>query len=235
MPDHEMFNRALADAAREMQGERSSQQAMDAAVGIATKIISGCDMAGVSVVRRDGVDTPAVSHPQLRKADEYQFKLSEGPCYDALHESDTVTSSDLSTDGRWPRWGPQLAEEMGLFSILSYRLFSDGGTIGALNLYGSGRSAFTSEDLYDGLALAAHIAVALAAAQEIEHLEKAVGSRTVIGQATGILMERYDLNPDAAFSVLARLSSEQNVKLRLLARQVVETRNLPRSRRPEGT
>ncbi|MDP3894799.1 GAF and ANTAR domain-containing protein [Nocardioides sp.] len=235
MPSPEMFNRALADAAREMQAEGSTQEAMEAAVEIATKIISGCDMAGVSIIRSDGVDTPATSHPQLREADEYQFKLSEGPCYDTLDEHDTVTSSDLSTDSRWPRWGPQLADELGLFSVLSYRLFSEGGTIGALNLYGAGRAAFSSEDVYDGWALAAHIAVALAAAQEIEHLEKAVGSRTVIGQATGIVMERYDLDADEAFRVLARLSSEQNVKLRVLAQQVVQTRRLPTSRRPAST
>ena len=53
------------------------------------------------------------------------------------------------------------------------------------------------------------------------------GGRTVIGQATGILMERFDLPPDRAFSVLSRMSQQQNVKLRELAEQIVTTRTVP--------
>jgi AmiR/NasT family two-component response regulator len=49
----------------------------------------------------------------------------------------------------------------------------------------------------------------------------------VIGQATGILMERFDLAPDRAFAVLSRLSSQRNVKLRQLAEEIVRTRALP--------
>ena len=227
MTDHEAFNRALAEAARKMQGEPDAQEAMDTAVRMATAIISGCDMAGVSIVHSDGVDTPATSHDELRQADEYQYTLSEGPCFDALREQDTIISHDLADDERWPTWGPHIAGELGMHSILSYQLFSDGPVIGALNLYGAERSAFTSDDLYDGLALAAHVAVALAAAQQVEHLKTAIASRTVIGQATGIVMERFDLDAETAFRVLGRLSSQQNVKIRALAQQVVATRQLP--------
>ena len=78
-----------------------------------------------------------------------------------------------------------------------------------------------------GLALAAHVAVALAAAQEVEHLEHAMRGRTVIGQATGILMERFDLAPERAFSVLSRMSQQKNVKLRAIADEIVTTRKLP--------
>lgn len=60
-----------------------------------------------------------------------------------------------------------------------------------------------------------------------EQLRAAVSGRTVIGQATGILTERFGLAPDAAFSVLRRLSQHQNIKVVLLARYVVEHGNLP--------
>ncbi len=109
-------------------------------------------------------------------------------------------------------------------SSVSYRLYSNDKDLGALNLYGTDASAFTDEDIQDGLALAAHVGVALAAAQEVEQLEKALSGRTVIGQATGILMERFDLAPDRAFSVLSRMSQQKNVKLRVLAEQIVTTR-----------
>ncbi len=228
VPTDEDFNRELAAAAREMQGEDGSEQAMERAVAIATEILPGCDAAGVCVVYRgDRIDTHATSNDTIRQVDALQHELQEGPCLDALREQDTVQSSDLSVDERWPHWGPEVAGRLGLFSIVSYRLFSSGESLGALNLYGKSRSAFSPDDVHDGIALAAHVGVALAGAQEVEHLEKAVAGRTVIGQATGILMERFDLTPDRAFAVLSRLSSQRNVKLRQLAEEIVRTRALP--------
>ena len=230
VPSHEEFNRELAAAAREMQDDGSAKQAMERAVVIATQILPGCDAAGVCVVYRgDRIDTHATSTDSLRQVDALQHELDEGPCLDALQQEDTVQSSDLSVDERWPQWGPEVADRLGLFSIVSYRLFSTGENLGALNLYGRSRSAFTAQDVHDGMALAAHVGVALAGAQEVENLEKALGGRTVIGQATGILMERFDLVPDRAFAVLSRLSQQKNVKLRQLAEQIVETRTVPKA------
>lgn len=230
MPRSGDFAEELAAAARDMQGENSSQEAMDRAVAIATEILPGCSAAGVCVVHRgQRIDTHATSNAALRQVDTLQHELGEGPCLDALRMHDTVHSDDLSTDARWSTWGPRVAEELGLLSIVSYRLFATGDSLGALNLYGRTTSAFTSDDIHDGVALAAHVAVALAGAQEVEHLEEAVRGRTVIGQATGMLMERFDLPADRAFGVLSRLSQQRNVKLRTLAEQIVETRTLPKA------
>ena len=228
MSKHDEFNRELAAAAREMQDEDSSRQAMERAVVIATEILPGCDAAGVCVVYRgERVDTHATSNDALRQVDALQHELKQGPCLDALRQHDTVHSHDLSIDERWPRWGPEVAGRLGLFSIVSYRLFSTGDDLGALNLYGRTRSAFSTDDVHDGIALAAHVGVALAGAQAVENLEKALGGRTVIGQATGIVMERFDLSADRAFGVLSRLSQQRNEKIRKLAEQIVQTRALP--------
>lgn len=212
-----------------MQDEDSSKQAMDRAVVVATQILSGCDAAGVCVVYRgDRVDTHATSHDALRRVDSLQHQLKEGPCLDALRQQDTVQSDDLAIDERWPKWGPEVAG-LGFSSIVSYRLFSTDTTLGALNLYGKSKSAFTAEDVHDGVALAAHIGVALAGAQEVENLEKALGGRTVIGQATGILMERFDMTSDRAFGLLSKISQNRNLKLRQLAEQIVQTRAVPKA------
>ena len=228
MAPHNDFRDELAAAAREMQDDDSPKAAMERAVDVATQIIPGCDAAGVCVVYRgDRIDTHATSSDSLRQIDMLQHELDEGPCLDALRQDHTVLSHDLSKDDRWPRWGPQVVERLGLRSSVSYRLFSTDANLGALNLYAEEASAFTDEDIHDGLALAAHVAVALAAAQEVEQLEKALGGRTVIGQATGILMERFELDPDRAFSVLSRMSQQKNVKIRVLAEQIVTTRTVP--------
>ncbi len=228
VPPHDDFRDELAEAAREMQDDDGPKEAMERAVQIATKIIPGCHAAGICVVHRgERIDTHAASDDLVRRIDALQHELSEGPCLDALRKDHTVVSADLATDARWPSWGPQVVEQVGLSSSVSYRLYSTDKDLGALNLYGTEASAFTSEDIADGRALAAHVAVALAAAQEVEHLEHAMRGRTVIGQATGILMERFDLAPERAFSVLSRMSQQKNVKLRAIADEIVTTRKLP--------
>ena len=61
------------------------------------------------------------------------------------------------------------------------------------------------------------------AEERIQHLLVALERRTVIGQATGIVMERYKLGPDAAFAVLRRVSSQRNRKVVEIAEELVAT------------
>lgn len=75
------------------------------------------------------------------------------------------------------------------------------------------------------------------ALDEIHHLRIARDGRTLIGQATGILMERFDLAAEHAFGVLVRISQETNRKLHEIADELVADRRadrLPGTRRPDG-
>ena len=47
-------------------------------------------------------------------------------------------------------------------------------------------------------------------------------SRQLIGQAVGIVMERYSVDEARAFGFLTRLSNDQNLKLRLVAERLVQ-------------
>ena len=227
MASLEMFIRQLADAARSMQDKTGTQEMLDEAVQVATEIIDGCDLAGMSIVNPRGIDTPAGSGDALKRLDSLQFELKEGPCFDALHTYEIVLARDLATDARWPSWGPRVANEIGVGSIVSYRLFTADDTLGAMNLYSLRTDAFDTEDVHNGGALAAHVAVALAEAQNVTHLETAINVRTVIGRAEGILMERFDLSPTQAFAVLRRVSQDRNIKLNRVAEELVRTRETP--------
>jgi GAF domain-containing protein len=221
------LTRQLADAARSMEGWASTQQTLDSVVSLATEIVHGCDLVGISVVHADRIDTPAGSDESLNRIDALQYVLKEGPCFDALRTHTTVHSRDLATDERWPRWGPLVAREIGVVCVVSYRLFTTAETLGVMNLYSRAPGAFDSDDIYNGQALAAHVAVALATAQNVENLEMAITTRTVIGRAEGILMERFDIAPDQAFALLRRLSQDRNVKLNQVADELVVTRRTP--------
>lgn len=222
------FADQLADAARSMQGWSSTQLTLEKVVLVATEIIQGCDLVGISIVHNDRIDTPVGSNEALNRIDELQFVLKQGPCYDALRMHEIVHSRDLANDERWPRWGPMIAKEIGVVSIVSYRLYTTKDTLGAMNLYSTRPDAFDADDVNNGQALAAHVGVALAASQNVEQLEMAIGSRTVIGRAEGILMERFGISSDQAFAVLRRVSQHRNVKLNRIAEELVRTRETPR-------
>jgi AmiR/NasT family two-component response regulator len=60
----------------------------------------------------------------------------------------------------------------------------------------------------------------------------ALEHRTVTGQATGIVMERFAMSAEEAFGLLTRLSQEQNVKVYELASRLTRTGDLPGLRPP---
>ena len=63
----------------------------------------------------------------------------------------------------------------------------------------------------------------------VEQYKAGMESRTVIGKALGIIMERLDLDDEAAWTYLTRCSQLQNRKVVELAAAIVETRELPDS------
>jgi GAF domain-containing protein len=221
------FNRQLAEAARAMAEEADTQHTLDRAVQMATDMIERCDMAGISLVHGDRIETPAATDEALRRADHLQFELGEGPCLDALKQHEVVTVANLGEDPRWPTWGPHIARELGLHSSMSFRLFTDGDNLGAMSLYASEVEAFGHDDLLDGLILAAHAAVALAGALEADQLHRALETGRMIGEAIGIIRERFGLSSEKAFGVLRRISSHQHIKLHRVAQHVVDVGSLP--------
>ena len=190
-------------------------------------MVDGCDHAGITLVHHEQLSSPAVSDDVVARVDALQFEYGQGPCVDAVRESEVVHSGDIARDGRWPVWGPRTASETGVRSMMCFRLFTSKDTIGALNLYADREAAFDDEDREHGLALAAHVALAIVASQQIETLHVGLDTRTTIGQATGMLMERFSLSPDVAFKVLKRVSQDSNRKLRDVALELVATGILP--------
>ncbi|QDW63383.1 GAF and ANTAR domain-containing protein [Oerskovia sp. KBS0722] len=219
---------SIASAARTLAEEPSLQETLDRTVELAVAMVEGCDAAGISLVTRKGrIETPAASHDLARRGDELQYALNEGPCLDAIRETDLVRTNDLAAEPRWQQWADQVHEELGVRSMLCVQLFTSETSHGALNLYSRSTGAFPATALSIVSTFAAVAAAALTAARTEEQLTSAVQTRTVIGQAQGILMERYQLSPQRAFSVLSRVSQDSNVKLYDLAREVVETRKFP--------
>jgi AmiR/NasT family two-component response regulator len=63
------------------------------------------------------------------------------------------------------------------------------------------------------------------ALDEVKSLTEGLQTRTVIGEAVGLLMGRYDLSAEDAFEELVRRSSHSNRKVRVLAAEIVAEAN----------
>jgi GAF domain-containing protein len=187
----------------------------------------GCDYAGVIFVRgKQDIETAAATDPIVAKLDAMQMEVGEGPDVSVLEDRLSVIVGDTKTESRWPRWAARVYD-CGIRSLLSVRMYTGEETIGTLNAYSKAPDAFDVDDQAVAHVLARHAAVGLGNARKIENLWMAVDARKRIGQAQGILMERFDLTADQAFAVLLRYSQDNNVKLRTVADRLVETRELP--------
>lgn len=187
----------------------------------AVEVLPAVTMASISVKHADGsLETVAPTHEVLCDVDAKQYELQEGPCYQATVDTGHVISTDIANDERFPRYR-QAALDAGIRAQAGIRLFDAAKSQAALNLYSKEVGAFSDLDSLADL-FREQSAMAIAYAHEIQDLREAVRSRQLIGQAVGIVMERYGLNDQRAFAFLARLSQTRNVKLRVIAQELVE-------------
>lgn len=216
----------LAEIAVEMASQTTLNETLAEIIERARQTTSG-DAAGVMIRHRDRVEPLAATNPLVQQADALQLSCGEGPCLAAaLAGPDFTIISDAATDERWPIWGPKVAD-LGWHSVLSLRLSTSNEVLGALNIYARTKAAFDDDDADIAGVFGRHASVALASALEVSNLRKAISARHVVGQAQGILMERFDVNSEQAFSILRRYSQDNNVKLRVIADHVIRTRRLP--------
>jgi GAF domain-containing protein len=220
------FAAAFADMARLMHQEPDVEQTVDRVAELAKQSLA-CDCAGVMLVHGGKqVETAATTDALVEKADKLQMECRQGPCLEAIWDHGTFVIDDTTTERRWPEWCRQVAG-LGVRSVLSLRLFTHNNTLGALNLYSVEPGRFDEDDVAVAAIFAGHASVALAAARNESSLRQAIDARHLIGQAQGILMERFNLDADQAFSILRRYSQDKNVKLRTVAEEMVSSRRLP--------
>ncbi|WP_409329586.1 GAF and ANTAR domain-containing protein [Trujillonella humicola] len=218
----------MSRVARSLQEEHGDvESTLHTITSTAVGLVPGAGHCTVTYVTgRRSVEARAATGDLPRLVDQTQNDLGEGPCLDSVWEQRTVRIDDMRAEQRWPRFA-RAAAARGALSSLSFQLFVQGDTLGALNVYAETPHAFGEESEDVGLLLASHAAVALAGAQHEENLQRALSSRDLIGQAKGILMERFRLTGDQAFQVLARVSQQTNRKLVDIADELCTSGALP--------
>ena len=218
---------ALSEIAVELFSSPTVQGTLQRIVDLASSTVDGCQAAGIFVLQQSVASTAAASDQLAVEIDRLQIEAGEGPCLDAAIGGSTFYATDLLDDDRWPIFGP-LAVAAGIRSVLAYAFTGD--RLSALNLYGQLPAAFGATDRAQGQLFATLATLALESAEEraageerAGQLSQALKTREVIGQAQGILMERERITADQAFDVLRRASQRLNLKLRDVARTLVDT------------
>jgi GAF domain-containing protein len=213
----------LTELARNLQGFSSPQEVLDHIVSAVVELVPGAEDATITVAeQRKNARSAAATSERARLFDVLQSETKQGPCLDALFDQETLRVDDLATEKRWPDLAARV-EELGARSMVCFQLFVIGNTLGSLDVLATAPSAFSDESERLGLLFAAHAAIALADAQELDELRSALANRDVIGQAKGILMERFKITADTAFLLLAKASQQTNQKLYAVAADLAHT------------
>jgi GAF domain-containing protein len=220
--DHVLLSLAVS-----APGDDSFEATLQHVVDLACVGVAGCEMAGITLLERDGPTTAAATSHAAATIDAIQYQANDGPCLDAYRRQVVNRIDSTVTDERWPEFSDGAAAA-GVRSALAFPLVVGGDGLGALNLYSSVESGFDGGDERTGAVFAVHASMTLANARAYwrtdelrRNLERALATRGVIDQAKGIFMAREGLNADDAFEVLRRASQRANRKIYDLALDVV--------------
>lgn len=191
----------------------------------AATALPGAMSASITIATRGGeVKSVAATDSVADKIDDIQRRTKQGPCLEAAWEQHTMRIRDMETEQRWPVFCQEAVQNTSVRSSLAFQLFRSREAMGALNFYAERVDAFDDDAVEVGLILATHTAVAWNLLGRDEQFRSALASRDVIGQAKGMLMERFGIDAAGAFGLLRKLSQESNTPLVELAEQVIRSR-----------
>ncbi|WP_434446740.1 ANTAR domain-containing protein [Lentzea sp. E54] len=201
----------------------------------AGRAIPDADAVTVSVVTPERPRTAAATDHSLVEIDEKQYAANSGPCLEAARSLHAVRAAVGENRDTWPEF-EAAAESHGILAYLSVPLVlpatDKGGAthLGSLNIYSHTASAFDPFD--EGLmrlfttaacAMILNYEQRQRSREYIEQLETALVSRAVIDQAKGVLMAVHTCSADEAFKMLVERSQNTNMKLREVAKNLLDT------------
>lgn len=196
-------------------------------VTIAVTSLDSDVSAGVTLARDGNPATVASSDQVAAQYDEVQYGHDTGPCLTAMRTGDIVLVDDLAGDDRFGSYRGQ-ALALGLRSSLSLPLKGGDHAVGALNLYSGHPHTFAEAEQAAAASFADEASRTLTLALRLAHhvevteqLRAALTSRTAIDQAIGIIMGQNRCDADAAFAVLRTASQNRNIKLRVIAAEII--------------
>ena len=186
-------------------------------------------ICGILLSREKRLTVVGHSNQTAKDLDEIQAGFDEGPCLQAQWDQAVIISNDVRHETRWPDYMVTVRASE-IRSILAVPLSLGDAATAAMNFYAHEPHAFSEANVAHALrfasltSLAVTVALRIAAASEAAaDRQQAMESRTAIDVAVGIIMAQQHCTQQQAFDMLAEVSSLRNIKVRGLARDLVES------------
>jgi len=201
---------------------------------LAQRTLPAIQEASVTLLDGDRQETVAFTGQIAMHLDGRQYEAGRGPCLDAAVSGHTVVVDTRARHGGYPEF-TRAAQRAGVNHSISVGLPVPQRVVGALNMYAVTPDPISLHTVglaqaiggYAGVALAnaALANAALYAEPEglAQQMHQAVATRSIIEQATGILMERHGYTAEQAFQILTGLSQRTNRKLRDIAAAITDS------------
>jgi GAF domain-containing protein len=217
----ELLRHTMADLTGKFTHSTEIGATLSSVTAAAIELIDGVDCADFLLIADpDRFESLAATSQLAVDLDGFQKQFGQGPCLDAASGDSVVRCNSLREDHRWPRFA-SAAVAAGVHSTLSFQLYTHDDRKGALNLAGFKPDVFSPEAEAVAAMLATHAAIALIAEDKERQFKSALASRDVIGQAKGMIMERFSVDAVRAFELLAKVSQNTNIPLAAVAADLV--------------
>jgi GAF domain-containing protein len=218
----------VASLSQYFVGDQTLSATLDRVAVLSMSALPQVSYVGITLLVDGRPDTAIFTDPEVPEIDVAQYRTGAGPCLEAFRDGRPHIIDSTRETGRWQAFRDSAARH-GVLSSMSLPLIANAGPLGALNMYAETERAFGPCDVETGNAFASQAAFVLANAQAYwdarllsENLEQAMRSRATIEQAKGIIISTSGCTEDEAMALLVQQSQHQNVKLREIAREIVD-------------
>ena len=186
--------------------------------------------AGVMLVAPEGdLRCVASSSEAMRTMELFELETGEGPCLDSFHLKERIIAETPETlTLRWPRFGHR-AIRCGYKSAYAFPMRLRDEHIGSLNIFRQEDGSMSTENLLAAQSFADMASITILnqrltfEAQLLNHqLTTALTSRAILEQAKGVLVGRRGLKVDDAFTWMRHHARNNNVKLAVVAQEIVD-------------
>jgi len=220
---------AFGELSKLVLGEQSLTAVLKRVAELAKVVIPDVRDASVTLMKdHETAETVIFTGSLAVQLDERQYEAGFGPCMDAAMAGTTIHVANAAPDTPYPEFS-RISLRAGVSHSLSVGLPVPQRIVGALNLYATGDQAFDEQAVELAQTFAEYAAVALAnaalyssTASLADQMQTAMQSRATIEQAKGVIMGRNHCSADEAFTILTTMSQRRNVKVRILAQDIVD-------------
>jgi GAF domain-containing protein len=229
--------RTTAEAIEGLRDLFAAEEPLDVVAGrvaeTAVAAIPHADVVSITVLSWPDVRSVACTDEQALELDHQQYISGQGPCLEAALTRAPLRAIIGDEHRRWPEF-VEAAKQAGIRASLSVPLVIAGvdgeqELAGSLNIYSHTTTAFDSFDaeLMRLYSVAAGQAISNSnrwqkARETVTQLETALHSRSDIDMAKGALIALHGCDPREAFATLVDESQRRNIKLRDVAREMLD-------------